>query len=213
MSPRHTSNGSATGCRDPRTHGAQSLRRVCYGSRDSPSNHPGMALERATASRNGKSKNQDFPAGIQHRAAIRVPPHAPNLLWSQAAQRGANACPPSARVSKKQPPQCFRLRKRREWRTWPPWGVGRGPRTSWNARRKARPGAPDIAPPQSSASRTRVAAAAVAAGLVHAAMDAGEEPRRGRMANQIPDWDEFSQKSWVTTHQNYSKCLVSGQKS
>ena len=52
--------------------------------------------------------------------------------------------------------------------TWPPWGVGRGPRTSWIARCKAQP-AGRVWP-----------TAAVAAGLVHAAMDAGEEPRRGR---------------------------------
>ena len=73
------------------------------------------------------------------------PPHAPTSLGREGGTGWA-------RGSKKIPaPQCFRAwvlgRELRECQpTWPPWGVGRGPRTSWIARRKARP-AGRVSPP------------------------------------------------------------------
>ena len=117
----------------------------CHGSRDSPSNHPGMVLERATASVCGcEMENRKIEISpLEYSTAIRVPPHAPSLLGSQPAQRGANAYPFLLPAYQKTSPQCFRRwvfeRTQGIVVTWLPWGAGRGPQTSWIAGRKAQP--------------------------------------------------------------------------
>ena len=79
--------------------------------------------------------------------------------------------------------------------TWPPWGVGRGSRTSWNACRKARPGTRDIARRKAQPAGRVWPTAAVAAGLVAVRRTRGRgrgggEGGGGVMANKSPDWDE-----------------------
>ena len=145
---------------------------------ESPGNGAGTGHSQCLRLRNGKSKNRDFPAGIQHRAAIRVPPHAPSLLGSQPAQRGANAYPFLLPAYQKTSPQCFRTwvfeRTQGIVVTWLPWGAGRGPRTSWIAGRKAQPAG------------RRVADCTRRGRGCTCAIDAREKSRRGGGTGQTP---------------------------
>ena len=79
-----------------------------------------------------------FSRCIQRRVQICVLHACPLPPWVPAGAMPA-PLPPVFKPA----PQCFRawiFGERKEWR--PPWGVGRGPRTSLIARRKARPAVP-----------------------------------------------------------------------
>ena len=129
-------NGSATGCQDPRTHGAQSLRRVCHGSRDSASNHSGMALERATASVCGHEmenrKIEILPLEYSTEPRFVFPRMPLTFFGPNRPNAGPTPAPlPPAYQKNPSPPMFPRMGF---WAgtqgTWPPWGVGRGAKLS-----------------------------------------------------------------------------------